>query len=297
MLSIRTGIRPEEVSHQAQHVLFVEGNDANASDPTVLKELFDPPLRIEPLGASFSVKSVAEALYPYHETYYFLIDRDHHDNDFINRCWRNFPDPDTHNLLIWRRREIENYFLEPDYLVQSQYCQRKKDYLEQQILQFANKRLFLDAANHVVISIREDLKTTWIKPFSNPDVFSTKDAALEKLKRTNEFEQHRTNVEKKVSTEEIESRFCKCLEEMTQGQEQLAFGQGDWLDMMRGKRVLAQVINSGSFQVKTSDGTALQGREKINEVVKDLLRQAEDIQPVDFVELKRLITRRIDEMN
>ena len=295
MLSVKTGISSEEVLHQ--HVLFVEGNDANALDPTVLKELFDPPLRIESLGASFSVKSVAEALHPHHPTYYFLIDRDHHDNDFVNRCWNNFPNPDTYNLLIWRRREIENYFLEPDYLVQSKFCKVEEGDLERQILQFANKRLFLDVANHVVISIREELKRNWIKPFSNPDVFSTKDAALEKLKRTNKFEQHRTNVANKVSTEEVERRFYECLKLMTNGQEQLAFGQGDWLDMMRGKRVLAQVINFGSFQVKTSDGTALQGREKINEIVKDLLRQAEDVQPDDFIELKRLITKRIDETN
>ena len=295
MLRIRPGIRPEEVLHQAQHVLFVEGNDENALDPTVLKGLFDPPLRIEPLGASFSVKSVAEALHPHHPTYYFLIDRDHHDNDFINRCWHNFPNPDTHNLLIWRRREIENYFLEPDYLVQSQFCRVEQDDLEQQILQFANKRLFLDAANHVIISIREELKENWIEKFSDPDEFSTKEIALEKLERTNEFEQHRTNVENKVSVEEMERRFYECLEAMTPDQDQLAFGRGDWLDMVQGKSVFRQVINSGSFQVKTKDGTVLQGRERLNEVVKDLLRK--DEQPTDFMELKRLITRRIDETN
>ena len=296
MLRVRTGIRPEEVRFDGQHVLFVEGNDANALDPTVLKELFDSPLQIEPLGASFSVKSVAEALHPYHPTYYFLIDRDHHGNDFINLCWRNFPDSNTHNLLIWRRREIENYFLEPDYLVQSQYCRVEKDELEQQILKFANKRLFLDAANHVVVSIREELKRNWIEKFSNPNEFSSKEMALEKLKRANEFEQHRTNVENKVSVEEVERRFCECLAAMTSDQEQIAYGQGDWLDMVQGKKILSQVINSRSFQqVKAADGKVLQGREKINEIVKDLL--GKDEQPADFVELRRLITRRIDETN
>ena len=295
MLSVKTGISSEEVLHQ--HVLFVEGNDENALDPTVLKELFEPPLRIEPLGASFSVKSVAEALHPHHQKYYFLIDRDHHKIDFINRCWHNFPDSNTHNLLIWRRREIENYFLESDYLVQSQFCQVEEDNLERQILQFAKKRLFLDAANHVIISIREELKENWIEKFSDSKEFSSKEMALEKLKHANdnEFKQHRTNIADKVSIEEVERRFCECLEAMTHGQEQLAFGQGDWLDMVQGKSVFRQVINSRSFQVRTSDGTALQGREKINEIVKDLLRK--DEQPADFVELKRLITRRIDETN
>ena len=297
MLSVRTAIRPKAVRLQGQHVLFVEGKDKNALDPTVLEELFDRHLQIEPLGPAFSIKSVAEALYPYHETYYFLIDRDHHDNDFINRCWHNFPDSDTHNLLIWRRREIENYFLEPDYLVQSKFCKVEEGDLEQQILQFANKRLFLDAANHVVISIREELKRNWIEKFSNPDEFSSQAAALKKLKRANEFEQHRIDVGNKVSAKEVERRFCECLEAMTHGQEQLTFDRGDWLDMVQGKSVLTQVINSGSFQVRTSDGTALQGSEKLNEIVKDLLRQAEDVQPADFMELKRLIIKRIDETN
>ncbi len=117
------------------------------------------------------------------------------------------------------------------------------------------------------------------------------------MKRTNEFEQHRTNVANKVSTEEVERRFYEYLELMTNGQDQLDFGRGDWLDMVQGKSVLTQVINSGSFQVRTLDGTPLQGHEKIHEVVKDLLRQSEHVQPADFMELKRLITRRIDETN
>jgi len=85
-------------------------------------------IRIRPLGPSYSVKSVAEALHPFHPTYYFLIDRDyHHNDDFVGRCWDNFPDPATHNLLVWRYREIENYFLEPDYLAYS-------DFLDSQML-------------------------------------------------------------------------------------------------------------------------------------------------------------------
>ena len=69
--------RPEEVLSGGQHVLYVEGKDNNALDIKVLSELLDPPLQIKALGPSFSVKSVAQALYPYHPTYYFLIDRDH----------------------------------------------------------------------------------------------------------------------------------------------------------------------------------------------------------------------------
>lgn len=41
----------------------------------------------------------------------FVEGRDHHKHDFVEGCWKNFPDPDTDHLLVWRCREIENYFL------------------------------------------------------------------------------------------------------------------------------------------------------------------------------------------
>ena len=294
MISVKTGIRAEEVRLQSQHVLFVEGKDKNSVDPKVLSELFDRSIKIETLGPSFSVRSVAEALFSYHPTYYFLIDRDHHDNDFINRCWGNFPDPTTHNLLVWRRREIENYFLEPEYLFQSKYCRVSQDELERKVLQCSNERLFLDAANHVVTSIREELKRNWIQKFSNPAEFSSRETALQRLKNANEFDQHRTNVDQKVSADEVEHRYHEYLRIMTGGQDQLAFGVGDWLHMVQGKKVLAQVINSGCFQVQATDGTSVTGREKINEVVKDLLQKDPSIQPADFVALKQLIDTRIN---
>lgn len=294
MISVRTGIRAEEVRLQGQHVLFVEGRDQNAIDPRVLDALFSHGLRIEPLGPSFSVRSVAEALHQYHPTYYFLIDRDHHEDDFVARCWENFPDPNTHNLLVWRRREIENYFLEPQYLVRSRYCRVSEEKLGEKILHFANQRLFLDAANHVVISIREELKRNWIGKFSNPDEFPNKEGALRKLKEANEFDQHRTNVQEKVSSEEVERRFSEFLVKMTGGQEGLEFGSGDWLRLIQGKKVLGQVVNSECFQVATTDGKTLMGREKLNEVVKDLLQKDTAVQPQDFMVLKELIDNRIN---
>ena len=121
MIGVRTPVGPEEVRFAAGHVLFVEGRGDDAIDPTVLRVLLGNQLRIEPLGASFSVTSVAEALHQFHPNYYFLVDRDHHDCDFVEQCWSNFPDAGTRNLLVWRRREIENYFLDPDYLARSKY--------------------------------------------------------------------------------------------------------------------------------------------------------------------------------
>jgi hypothetical protein len=69
MIEAATDIRAEEIRFQGQHVLFVEGKDEDAIDPKVLGELFGQTIRIEPMGPSFYVKSVAEALFPNHPTY------------------------------------------------------------------------------------------------------------------------------------------------------------------------------------------------------------------------------------
>jgi hypothetical protein len=294
MISVRKGIRPEEVRIQGQHVLFVEGKDKDAVDPKVLDKLFGDTIKIEPMGPSSSIRSVAESLFSYHPTYYFLIDRDHHDNDFVNKCWNNFPDQATHNLLVWRRREIENYFLDSTYLIHSKYCQVSQAELEKVVLKFANERVFLDAANYVVTSIREELKKNWIQIFSSPTDFSSKEAALHTLKSANEFGQHRTSVDQKVSPEEVECRFHDFLSRMTGGLDQLTMGTGEWVTMVQGKKVFNQVVNSSCFRVKATDDKLLQGREKFNEVVKDLLQKDASVQPTDFMVLKKLIDTRIN---
>lgn len=291
----RTGIRPAEVRFRSQHVLFVEGKDRRSIDPNVLGQLLDPSIRVEPLGPSYSVKSVAEALHNYHPEYYFLIDRDHQDEAFVESCWRNFPDPDTHNLLVWRRREIENYFLEPEYLSHSRFCRVGRNELKEQVLGFSNARLFLDAANGAIISIREELKKNWIQIFSNPQEFPDAETALSRLQAAREFEDHRKNVARNVSAAQVGRRFRKCLDEMTGGQSRLDFGTGKWLSLIQGKKILSQLINSPSFHVQTADGTVVTDiKEKINDVANDLIQQDDSVQPQDFIELKRLIHERIN---
>ena len=294
MISIKTNISAENVRLQGEHVLFVEGKYSESVDPEVLKELLDNRIRIETLGPSFSVKSVAEALQSHHPSYYFLIDRDHHDCQSVRDCWENFPNPDTHNLLVWRRREIENYFLEPDYLSESKYFTSDKEELKQKILKFSKDRLFLDAANHVVIATREELKKNWIEIFSKPSDFPSKEAALEKLKDAIKSKEHASNVSRKTSPDKLEERFNGCLELMTGGKDEISFGTGEWLNMIKGKKVLPQIINSEFFQVQNTDGKSLSGKEKLNAVIKDLLKKDESILPPDFKELKELIYKQLE---
>ena len=138
------------------------------------------------------------------------------------------------------------------------------------------------------------MKRNWIKKFKDPDDFPTRDDALLKLKQANAFDQHRTNAHNKVSAEEVERRFIDFLVRMTGGQDKIAFGAGEWLHLIQGKKVLAQVVNSACFQVAATDGNPLMGREKLNEVVKDLLVKDAAVQPDDFMALKELIDKRVN---
>ena len=144
-MKIKRDINSEEILQNERHILFVEGEVENSVDPKSLTNLFlneQTMISIKPLKTSSSIKSVAESLYKYNPTYYFLIDRDHHDDEFVEKCWKNFPDPETSNLLVWRKKEMENYFLDPNYISQSMYCV-KKDKIAQRVLDFANERFFL----------------------------------------------------------------------------------------------------------------------------------------------------------
>jgi hypothetical protein len=79
-MQAKRNISPEEINFSSKHILFVEGN-ADSIDVEALGTILD--VNIEPMGPSYWIKSVAQALAPMHPTYYFLIDRDHYDDDNI----------------------------------------------------------------------------------------------------------------------------------------------------------------------------------------------------------------------
>ena len=293
MVQIRTGTRSEEVRAGGEHVLFVEGSEDGSLDQAALGALLNRSLRIEPMGPSYSVRSAAQALSRHHPRYYFLIDRDHYDDDFVERCWQNFPDSETNNLIVWRRREIENYFLDPLFLVESAYCHANENDLMTSLIRAAQERLFLDVVNYVISSIREEQKSTWIEHFSNPADFASKSDAVGHLTSANAFGERSRSVSSMVSKGELTDRFENGLTMMTGGGEHLAYGRGRWIEMIRGKKVFPQVLNSCRFEVEDASGLQLTGNEKAREVVKDLAAKDVESRPADFVDLQRLIADRL----
>lgn len=293
MLQIRSGVRSEEVREGGEHVLFVEGSEDGSLDQTVLRALLRRTLRIETLGPSYSIKSAAQALARHHPRYYFLIDRDHHSDDFVDKCWQRFPDPGTGNLLVWRRREIENYFLDPSFLLESKHCIATEPELTGALVMAAQEQLFLDVANHVILSIREEQKLTWIEQFSNPVEFSSKNEAIQRLTSAKEFSDRRRAVSSMVTKRELGERFEARLEMMTGCGDQLTYGQGRWVEMIRGKKVLPQLLNLRGFEIRDAEGQEVTGKDRAYEIVRELAVKDVDNRPADIGELQRLIEDRV----
>ncbi|MBF0497390.1 MAG: DUF4435 domain-containing protein [Deltaproteobacteria bacterium] len=297
MITRTTNVGPEAAFQSAGYVLFVEGRDQDAIDPTVLRELFQGKIEVEPFGPSSNIKSAAEAFYKHHQTYCFLIDRDHYDDDTVDQYWNAFPDSTKSNLLIWRRREMENYFLIPEYLVRSAFLSVSEDELRNRILKCCNERLYLDCANQVIIQIREEHKNKWIKKYKRLNDFKTKDAAISNLLKNPELSGREKYVAETVHPSELEKRFEQFLTEMTGGQEPLEYDQGKWLKLLPGKEVFHVVVGDGCFKVPFTDSNGqrsyMEGHEKLKEVAKELVMKPLEVQPDDFQKLYQMISNMI----
>jgi hypothetical protein len=289
---VKTPSAPDEIRQSARHVLFVEGSGQYAIDKTAVENLLEEKIRVEPLGASYQIRSAAEALHKHHPDYYFLIDRDHYDDRYVEQCWNNFPDPAISNLLIWRRREIENYFLIPEYITKSQWLSVSADKIYAHIIQHCKERIYLDAANQVIISVREKLKKNWITLFTKPQEINNKESAIKKLAEAGEFLSYEKLVSKTVQNQELIERFEKILADMTGGKEPVEYGCGKWIEMIRGKEILPGLVDS-CFTAKDRSDNPLQGPQELKEVVRDLVKKPLSEQPADFQQLHRLISDRI----
>ena len=297
MINIIKNPSPTDVLQNSKHVLFVEGKDDQAFDPVVLSELFSEEINVKALGSSPSIRSVAPALHASHPTYYFLIDRDFHFTDEeIDKHWNKFPNKETYNLLIWKKKEIENYFLNPEYLAVSEYCKVSPEILKEKILRLAEQRLNLDAANYVLINMREKIKKTFIKKISKKgDRFPDKTSALKQL--ITELEKHppvyKEITDNHLSIQKIEKKFYETLESLKGGYKTLKFGSGNWLQIIESKEILFKIMNSSYFGVRYKNKSIAQGKYKVLEIIKKLLRSNSPFQPEDFNILQNLINTKI----
>lgn len=293
-MEVRSSVPSEAVNQTAAHVLFVEGSGQNAIDPRAITRLLrDTDIAVKALGPSFSVKSAAQALHQHHPNYYFVIDRDHHDDEAVNKAWANFPDPATYNLLIWKKRELENYFLDPEYLSQSIFLTKCKPAdMIKRLLKLASERIFFDIANQTIARLRELQKAKWIEDFTNPANFPTAAKAIDQLKSCATLGTRAGVVAGQLEFSNVEQTFLELEAEYLDGAAKPQLGKGLWLDKMRGKPMFSVLVNE-CFVVKDTDENVLTGSESVSLVAEELLQLDLARQPIDFQELHKLISSRI----
>jgi hypothetical protein len=296
-MRVQSGVNATQVNQNAQHKLFVEGNDNQEIDPIVIKELLDnndlTAVGVSTMGGCDNVRSAAQALINEYPSYYFLIDRDDQDQETVDKSWQTFPNLDEYNMLIWHKRELENYFIDPDYIEKSSFLKPAIN-IRKHILDECNRRIFLDAANLTLYSISRELrKPLPIQHFRNRDEFQNQNAGRLKLEGlTAAMDDRKTSVTTCLEKDSINQRYLEFIQELTSGIIPLQYGSGSWLERMSGKEIFRAIANQ-YFEVKSLAGNLVTGKEKNKIIAKGLTKLSLQEQPLDFQELIRLLQHKV----
>ena len=282
--------------------LFIEGS-FQSIDFSIRKLLSNKgiALEVKPLGGSPNIKAAASNLIEHFPNWFFLIDRDYCKIEEVNKSWKQFLDEST-NLLIWRKREFENYFLDPDYLMSSETLAKTvidKPFVESLIKTNSRLRLFSDVINTAIKRLNEKFKTesdtssqNWVRTLSYRE-YSSKSEALEHLKKyvVNAISIHKNRIDKT----KIEDEFHDVLNEFVNNEnDKLNFGTGEWENLIRGKEVLEKVFQSICIELKK---TGFEFPKQVNfqeYIIAELLADGEIKQPDDFQQLCTLLKNRIN---
>lgn len=298
-MRFQRGVDATQVLQGAKHKLFVEGKDNQEIDPAVLHELLNnndlTAIEVQSMGCCDNVRSAAQALIHQHPAYYFLIDRDDQDQAIVDQSWDRFPDPNAYNMLIWRKRELENYFIDPDYIGKSTFLKPDID-VGQRILDVCSNRLFLNAANLTLLYLNRELRRPLtISHFANPEHFKNEsDGVLQLEQLAGQLELKKISVAGSLEKDFVKQKYLNFINELSGGIYPLKYGSGTWLERMSGKEVF-RVIANECFQVRDTSNALLRGKEQNKQIAKELVNLPLSEQPADFQDIVRLLKKRISE--
>lgn len=259
------GVSQYRVNRGAGRKLFVEGKLDEAVMHTLLKGVLD----VAPLNGAESLRRAAKAFRNIEPGYYFLIDRDHLSDDMVEDAWTKFLAGDS-NVVYWRRKEIENYFLEPALLAQSGRIKAGCDEsaLQESILVFADSHKYFFAANRAYSRAKAKFYNNGLQdciPY-NDNYIDDEQAVLQALKNIN-FNEPLDNIRAATEWANIYKLYKEELVKYagTEDVATLEWERGEWRNLMPGKRILNLLIcNSDCFQPGA----------EVKDVIHDLVRAA-----------------------
>lgn len=292
MMNIKKGLNASDISYGSSRVLFVEGQSGSI-DEIVISRVIDF-IQVKAIGPSSHIKPASKAFENVHPAYFFVVDRDHQEDDEVDKTWKDF-EAGYSNLIIWRKKELENYFLDPTLLHASTFL--KKDVtineIKASILNYAKSNIYMHIVNRVIIELRETLKNKWIDTYKCENLFPDANSALSVLLGNRFIQEKPTNVSSALSASAIESLFYKNLELMLgANQTELSWEQGKWLELMPGKNILRQILNDTRlFNVEDTTGQCVTGLKKQEIILSRLLKDKSNW-PEDFKKLNELLKNR-----
>ena len=149
-----------EDSSSRQIYLYVEGANNDSIDAVVLNGLFEGlNITVRNLGSSSNVKGAVSMFTNHEPNSFFLVDRDHHLED-IQECYQLKREG---NLFVWSKKELENYFIAPDFLSHSSFFCGESDKLKDLIIDTCQKELYLDIVNLIIAHFTKCIRSPYLK--------------------------------------------------------------------------------------------------------------------------------------
>ena len=211
-----------------------------------METLFDKKLPIDRLGSRNILIGGAKAFFPIEPYFYFLIDRDHHSDLDVEDYWRKFPVANEPNILIWRRKELENYLIDPDLFCTSSGVKASKDEVTSRLLEIVQSSLYFDTARLIVSEIRSDFEKwgnqVWKEFNQTKSSHINASKSIEYL--SDIIKQLETPQFIKISTLPfLNVKYHEKLNIMTGGADSIQIGKGRWLELIQGKLVFDKLFS------------------------------------------------------
>jgi hypothetical protein len=289
-LILERNVSTDDFAQRAGKRLYVEGQEDSIDKEVIDLLTKGLGLTVRTLGTSSNIRTAVNALHADHPHYAYLIDRDYLDEPSVEDAWRDFPDPAKGNLLIWRKRSVENYFLDVKWLSKSKFFVRGKEvYLQEKLERAARTRAFLDAANLTVGIFREARFRHSILFDHDVARYATRAKGRMALLTRPERREAPSAIAAEFASEKVAGTYESIIADMLGDRAVQKFGHGTWCERMDAKPLSNAVFELAAFDVRSTSGSRkLTAREKRSTIIRNLIERDEGL-PRDFLELRAML--------
>jgi hypothetical protein len=297
MMMVQAQSPPRPNVEQHKKVVHVEAQDIEQDEYKAFSFLLGDKIEVLPFQGNKSLFAAAQAFANTQPNWYFIVDRDYTPTVKVEERWENFPH--GCKVLMWRKREFENYLLNPEWIHAGLLKMKENDELsgkipsvktiETHIVECANERWLNDAIHYVLhkqvqsfnlaipnANVFGDCKT--LEEFNTS--LNVEIANLEKRLEHSFSGELRRNIVSGFQEHLALLAGVQYSELMETPKFQLKWGQGEWQTYLSGKEIWTAVTRK-----------FLKTKARRKKLVEAMFGQLSDdsLYPEDFKEVKRLL--------